>query len=180
MATRTQKTLTLVATSALSRIAEYILANPQEFNQEQFIQDAGMSSEAGCIAYIHTKINSGPRALKNRTAKHNGEWSKKARTLLFSTFSATRQHILDSPFLKGAQRELGLSDEQAYLLMGGSRQWPERFSDKYNSAASAKGRARAAHDFILFFIKTNGTGKTERELRAAAKAASAAVNEVPR
>lgn len=147
--------------SALRAIAAAILAKPEIYHQNSFVSDFENERERGCIAFHYAKLYRTARQLKNLFKKHIARsWAPDLPPKA-------------SPFFIAAKKDLKLTDAQAILLLSGHEKWPRKHKDAYENAKTDKGRARALYNFIEFFIKTNGTCMTDRELKAAEKAKAA-------
>jgi len=141
--TRT-KTLSQKTIDGLLAIAAAVLANPKDYNQEQFVNvmfDTD-TREIGCLALFHSQISSTERAHKLRVKK---------------TRRASLTSPIESPFFSKVKKDFKLDDEQTRRLFGSTIDWPEKFRTAYNNAnAYTKARARVAERRIKHFIKTNG------------------------
>lgn len=147
--------LTTFAIVALTRIADAVLANPNSYDQDDFIAEFESESEQerGCIAYHYIKLTKTARQLKNLVSKHR-DWP---------AFTDTS----NNPFYIAAKKDLKLTDEQAASLLGSSDGWPHKFYSQHANAKTPKGRARALANFIKFFIATDGTLLTAKDRKAA-------------
>lgn len=135
------KGLAAVAVTALSALAADIIKNPKGYNQDMFLSS---EEDRGCLAFRHSKITASPDTLKRRIT------AQKKWNMCYSTFP-------QNPFVRSAKSDMKLTKPQAERLFCSHCRWPHKFRTAYGNATTDKGRARAAYNRIMFFIKTNGT-----------------------
>lgn len=142
MATQRTKTLKDKTISGLRAIIAAVLADPKNYNQNQF-----HGSGAGCLAFFHSKLTAKPET-----------HAKRCKVIDSGNYDG------DGPMYNAAMKELGITDTQASALFCTGFCWPGKFSRLYNSAKGPKSRARAAEKLIEAFIKVNGDVDALREL----------------
>lgn len=146
---------------ALQAIAASILANPTTYTQQEFVANFETEQEAGCIAFHHVKLHRTSKQLVNLVKKHE-DWE------------CTDEDFQENAFYTAAKKDLKLTSDQAKRLLGHTRyEWPKKYGDAHESAKTPKARARVLYNRIEFFIASNGTDKTARELAAETKAKTA-------
>ena len=120
----------------LKKVAEYILAEPEGFDQDTYgslNEDRSRCGTQCCIAGTTLLLENPRRYL---------------RTLHVGS---------DTSISREAAKALGLTEEEAQELFNPAELWPEEFARRYDrTEPNTKKRARVAYDRIMHFIKTRG------------------------
>lgn len=120
----------------IKKVAEYILAEPEGYDQDTFGTFDTERSRCGtqcCIAGTALLLENPRRYLRALMGEKDG------------------------CIERNAARALELSKAEARQLFYPSDLWPEPFQSRYaNTEPNTKKRARVAYDRIMHFIKTRG------------------------